>query len=120
MRESQENVQRERRLQFVSFILHATRGLVREPGVRRKLMLGAIVVAALLAFAGATFLSGFLNPREHLWRFILFWLACAWFTATALLLALFDVLMVRAQGRAARRALRGQYEQPEAENDRQQ
>jgi len=45
-------------------------------------------------------------PREHPGWFLLFWVTCAWLTLTAFLLALFDLLMVRAQDRAARRILR--------------
>ena len=66
---------------------------------------GTLVVAVLLLIAGSTFLQDVLNPREHAVRFILYWLICAWFTVAALLLALFDALMVRAQGRAARKML---------------
>ena len=71
-------------------------------------MLGVVVVAVLMAICGSTLLQEWLNPREHALRFILLWLACAWFTATALLLALFDLLMVRTQGRSAGKALREQ------------
>jgi len=46
------------------------------------------------------------HPREHPGWFLLFWVACGWLTLTAFLLALFDLLMVRAQDRAARRILR--------------
>ncbi len=69
-------------------------------------LLGA---AVLLLFSGSTFLASFLNPREHLGRALLFWIVCVWFTVTALFLALFDMLMVRVAGRAARRALRHDY-----------
>ena len=95
----------EKNLQKVSFVVHATRGLIRDQGARRKVMSATLVVAVLMLVAGATILQGWLNPREHAVRFILFWLVCAWFTITALLLALFDALMIRAQGRAARKAL---------------
>jgi len=60
--------------------------------------------AMLIAFAGSTFVE--INPREHPWYFVIFWLACAWLTVTALLLAAFDLLMVRAQSRAEKRKLR--------------
>lgn len=69
-----------------------------------------IIVAALMLVAGSTFLQTALNPREHAVRFILFWLACGWLTLTALLLALFDALMVRAQGRAAGKMLQQDFQ----------
>jgi heme/copper-type cytochrome/quinol oxidase subunit 2 len=65
-----------------------------------------VLVAMLMLFAGSTFLEPWLAPREHPVWFILFWLACAWFTLTALGLALLDLLMVRARSRAAKRELR--------------
>ena len=99
----------EKNLRKVSFIAHATRGVIRDQSMRRKMMSAVIVVAALMLIAGSTFLQETLNPREHAVRFILYWLACAWFTVTALLLALFDALMVRAQARAARKNLQEQF-----------
>ena len=68
-------------------------------------MSATLVVAVLMLIAGTTFLQDVLNPREHAVRFILYWLTCAWFTVAALLLALFDALMVRAQARGARKML---------------
>ena len=102
----------EKNLRKVSFIAHATRGVIRDQGMRRKMMSALLVVAVLMLIAGSTFLQETLNPREHAVRFILFWLACAWFTVTALLLALFDALMVRAQGRAARKNLQQEFSRP--------
>ena len=88
-----------------SFAAHASRGLIREQGTRRKMMFAAIAIAVLLAVAGSMFLRDSLNPREHPVWFILFWLACAWMTVLAVLLAVFDLLIARAQGRADRRRL---------------
>lgn len=92
-------------LRTVSFSAHAARGLIRERGARRKLMWGAVATAAALALLGATLFQDFLHPRQHPLRFILFWLACGWMTVLGILLALFDLLIVRAQARAARKAL---------------
>lgn len=69
-------------------------------------MFVTILLAMLFVFSGATFLQPILSSREHPAWFLLFWLACAWLTMTALLLAVFDLLLMRAQSRAARRALR--------------
>ena len=65
-----------------------------------------LMVAMFMLFSGTTFLQPLLSPREHPGWFILFWVTCAWLTLTALLLALFDLLMLRAQDRAARKILR--------------
>ena len=91
---------------MVTFSATAARGLIREPKTRRKMMIGAILVSALLAVCGSTFLKDFLNPREHPFWFISFWLACAWMTILAILLAIFDLLLARAQVRALERGMR--------------
>jgi hypothetical protein len=73
-------------------------------------MFAVLLVAMVLLFGGTTFLQPFLSPREHPAWFILFWLACAWLTLLALLLAIFDLLMVRIQSRAGRRVLRQKFD----------
>jgi fumarate reductase subunit D len=65
----------------------------------------SLVIALLLLIAGLTVFRGWLDPHEHPWRFILYWLACAWETVLVLLLALLDLLLVRAQTRAAQKLL---------------
>jgi hypothetical protein len=91
---------------MVPFTVHATKGLLRDQRSRRKTMAISLVVALVLLVAGLTVLRPWLDPHEHPWRFILFWLACAWETVLVLLLALFDLLLIRAQARAARKAFR--------------
>lgn len=98
----------EKRLRVAPFAIHVTRGLLRDQKSRRRTMAISIAVALLLLITGLTVFRPWLNPHEHPWRFILFWLACAWETILAILLALFDALLVRAQERAARTALREQ------------
>lgn len=93
---------------MVPFTIHATRGLLRDQRSRRKTMAISLIIAIILLVAGLTVLRPWLDPHEHPWRFILFWLACAWETVLVLLLALFDLLLVRAQARAARKAIREQ------------
>lgn len=89
-----------------SFIAQVTRGIVRDQRMRRKMMSALLAVAVLLLVAGTTVLQDVINPREHVVRFIFYWFVCGWLTLTALLLALFDILFVRAQARALRRDLR--------------
>jgi hypothetical protein len=104
-----ENSPDEKRLRTTSFVVHATRGVIRDQTTRRKAMLFLLMLALLLLIAGFTFLAPALNPREHPWRVILFWIICIWLTFTALLLALFDLLVVRLQARRAERALREKF-----------
>jgi protein-S-isoprenylcysteine O-methyltransferase Ste14 len=92
-------------LSILSLVAHATRGVIRDQNTRRKTMFVVVVVALVLLFSGSTFLRSTLNPREHPVWFIFYWLVCAWLTLLAVLLALFDLLAVRAQARAVRKAL---------------
>ena len=95
----------EKKLRIFSFVVHATRGLLRDERARRKTMFISLFAALLLMVAGSTLLQTILNPREHPGWFVFFWLACAWVTMLAMLLALLDLLITRIQARAARRAL---------------
>ncbi|MEP6709369.1 MAG: hypothetical protein ABJB32_04485 [Verrucomicrobiota bacterium] len=96
---------------MASFVIHATRGLIRDHKTRRKTMFAAVLVAVGLLFSGSTFLSPVLDPRVHPGGFILFWFACAWITLLAALLALFDMLLMRAQARVAEKLLRNEISQ---------
>jgi hypothetical protein len=103
-----EHRPQEKELRPVSFAAHAARGMVRDQKTRRPVMLVVVLLALLMVVGGSTFLREMLNPNRHLLRFILYWMACGWLTILALLLALFDLLMLRAQKRAAQKALRQQ------------
>ena len=105
-----ENSPDEKRLQTTSFVVHATRGVIRDQNTRRKTMLFLLMLALLLLILGFTVLEPALNPREHPWRVIFFWIVCIWLTFTALLVALFDLLVLRLQARRAERALRERLE----------
>ena len=100
-----ENAPEEKPLKTVSFIVHAARGVIRDQKMRRTMMLGSLIVAVILLIAGSTILQPLLNPREHPGWFIIFWIVCAWITILAMLLALFDLLMLRMQKRAAQKIL---------------
>lgn len=101
-----EEPREEKRLETTSFIVHATRGVIRDQKTRRKAMAFLLGLAVLLLISGLTFLAPMLNPHEHPWLVILFWIVCVWLTFTATLLALFDLLMLRLEARRAERALR--------------
>ena len=105
-----ENLPDQRRLRTTSFVVHATRGVIRGQSTRRKAMLLLLALALLLLIAGFTFLQPALNPQEHPWRVILFWIVCIWLTFTAMLLALFDLLVLRLEARRVERALREKLE----------
>ena len=67
----------EKRLRVAPFAVHATRGLLRDQQARRKTMAITLVIAVVFTIAGLTVLRPWLDPQEHPWRFILYWLACA-------------------------------------------
>jgi hypothetical protein len=89
---------------MLPFVVHATRGIIRDQNTRRWTMFGTVLVALLFLFAGSTLLQSIL--RAHPVWFVVFWFFVAWLTLTAILLALFDLLIVRAQARATKKTLR--------------
>jgi len=101
---------KEKNLETISFVVHATRGVLRNQTTRRKAMIFCLALAVLMLLAGFTVLQTALNPREHPWFVMVFWIACVWLTFTALLLAIFDLLVVKSEMRRARRALRERLE----------
>jgi biotin transporter BioY len=103
-------------LRTVSFVVHATRGVIRDQSVRRKTMFILLVIALAVLFAGSTVLAPVISPREHAGWFIFFWFICGWLTLTAMLLAIFDLLMVRLEGRKAERTLRQRFSAGETRN----
>jgi uncharacterized membrane protein len=105
-----EESPQEKRLETASFIVHATRGVIRDQRTRRKAMVVLLTLAVLMLLAGFTVFQSAMNPREHPWFVILFWIACVWLTFTAMLLAIFDLLIVRLEARRAQRALREKLE----------
>ena len=86
-------------------ILLITRGILLDPRTRRWAMFILLLAALVMLFAGSTFLSGNLSTP---WGFIAYWGVCAWLTFAALLLALWDMLLVRAAARRERRRLEKQ------------
>jgi hypothetical protein len=96
-------------LAMAPFVIQVTRGLLRDERSRRKTMGISLLIVVAMVTTGLTVLRPWLNPHEHLWRFIFFWFACAWEIILVLLLALLDILLVRAQARAAGKALQEEF-----------
>lgn len=88
-------------------IIPITKGLIRDQSTRRSVIFFVMLAALVMLFLGATFLDGWL--REHPTLFVLYWLACAWATFTALLLALFDILSIRVAARKEQRRLAAEH-----------
>ena len=89
------------------FLLSVTRGIIRDTVVRRWCMFVVVLVALIMVFLGSTFLAGTLEAAP--WVFIFYWLICVWLTLLAMLLALYDLLVVRAAGKIARKTSRSRY-----------
>jgi uncharacterized membrane protein YdcZ (DUF606 family) len=88
----------------LGWILMFTRGLIFDQHLRRVTMFYVVLAAMFMALAGDVFIDGWL--RHPLLRFVIYWLACAWLTILAALLAVYDLLMLRVQHRLLRRRLR--------------
>ena len=94
-------------MRSLKFLIAFTAGVIRDPRMRRHFMFYGLVVALVLLFAGSTFLDRSL--REHIYVFAGYWFACAWLTVAALLLALYDMIAIRAAERRERRRLEREY-----------
>ena len=100
----------EKPLQPASFVIHVTRGVIRDQKTRRRVMVLVLTAAIIVMIFGATILHKVLDPHERPGWFLFYWLVCAWLTMTAILLALFDLLMLRIEARKAERDLRKEME----------
>lgn len=81
-----------------------TKGILRDTRLRRNLMLWLMLVAMLMLFLGAWLISDSW-AREHVWVYFAYWAVCTWLTLAGMLLAVFDILIIRAAGRAMRRQI---------------
>ena len=88
-------------------ILLLTKGIMRDQRARRSMMFWIMMTALVMLFLGSWLLTD-KWARENPWLFIGFWVVCGWLTVTGMLLALLDILALRAAQRAARRVLEKQ------------
>jgi hypothetical protein len=80
-------------------IILVTRGIILDPRTRRWAMFIMLLAAVVMIFADSTFLAGeFSTPLS----FIIYWGICGWLTLGALLLALWDLILVRIAARKER------------------
>lgn len=84
-------------------ILQLTRAFIRDQRLRRSMMFYTSLGSVLMLFVGAVVIDGAL--REKPVAFVIWWAVCAWLMLTSLLLALFDMLAIRAAARRERRNL---------------
>ena len=85
-------------------IILLSKGVLRDTRLRRNLMLWLMAAALVMIFFGSWLMSDEW-ARRHYVLYFLYWAICLWITITAVLLAVFDILIIRATERAMRRRL---------------
>ena len=88
------------------FVILITKGILRDPQMRRTVLFWIVAASLALLGVGAFLLDDWLNGHPLL--FLLYWGACLWLTATSLLLALYDLLALRAEAARERQRLKKQ------------
>lgn len=78
-------------------------GIIRDQRMRRSVIFFTLLGVMAMLFAGFALFDGWLAKRPFL--FLIYWAACAWFTFLTILMALYDMLMVRKSAMIARRRL---------------
>ena len=92
---------------MIQLVLLIIKGVLRDQQARRKWMFWVMLAALGILFAGTVLLSD-AWARQHPWLYLSYWLLCAWLTITAMLLALLDMLILRATHRIQRRKIEEQ------------
>jgi len=89
------------------FIIAISKGIVRDQRARRTVLFFVVLAAMLMAFVGSVLLGGWLTTERPI-LFLLYWGACAWLTFLSILMALFDMLMLRKEARRERRRIKSE------------
>lgn len=92
---------------MLKLIALISKGILRDTKARRKFMFWVMLAAMGMLFCGSALLSD-RWARDNPWLYIGYWFICGWLTLTGMVLALFDILLVRATHRALRRKLEKQ------------
>ena len=92
----------------VSWVRRFARFLMMRQAARRSAMFYLLLVALGFVFVGSFLIPDWLRARP-MFLFV-FWLTCACLTLIAMVLAFFDLLLVRVAGRVAHRTLREKYQ----------
>jgi len=89
----------------VKLVILITKGLIRDPKMRRTTMFAVAVTAMLMVFFGSVFFG---SRGDNLWLFIFYWAGCAWLTVLLLLLALYDLIALRLKMAAEQKKLKSE------------
>jgi len=93
-----------------------SKGILRDTKLRRNVMLWVMLAALVMLFLGSLLLSREWE-RQHPFLFMGYWIACGWLTLTGTLLALLDILVIRATARAMRRRMEQEIARVEREGE---
>jgi hypothetical protein len=88
----------------VSFILLISKGILRDRSMRRRALFWIVAGALFLLGAGVMLLDEWLSTHPVI--FLLYWGACLWLTVSSMLLAFYDMLLIRQEAREERRKSR--------------
>jgi hypothetical protein len=94
-------------------VILLSKGVLRDTKTRRNVMLWLMLVALVMLFLGSWLLSDDW-ARRHVWLYFTYWAVCGWITLTGVLLAIFDMLIIRATARALRLRLEREIAQIDA------
>ena len=97
------------------FVIQVSKGLIRHQRARRLVMFYSVLAALVLLFVGAVF--QWPAPHEHPFLFFGYWAVCAWITFLAVLLALYDLVKVRAEAQRQQRELARQHLDDKADDE---
>ena len=93
---------------MLRLVILLSKGILRDQRMRRFAMLWLMGSAVVMLFLGSWLLSD-VWARAHPWLYFFYWAACGWLTLTGVLLALLDILLLRAAARATRRHLEQEF-----------
>ncbi len=89
-----------------TFAATIAKGIVRDRNARRTVLFFIVLGDILMVAAGAMPLAGWLGENPLL--FLLYWGACIWLTLFSLLMAMYDLLMLRVERRRERQRLKAE------------
>ena len=90
-----------------AWVRRFARFLMVHQAARRSVMFYLLLTALGFVLVGGILFPDWLRSRPIV--FLVFWLTCALLTFIAMVLACFDLILVRVAARVAQRALRAQY-----------
>jgi len=87
----------------IKLIIAISKGILRDLRVRRSFLFAVVLADILWVFIGAVIFDAWLEAKPL--RFLIYWSVCALLTFFSILLAVHDMLMIRAEAKRDRRRL---------------